>query len=262
MQLGVQNKVFMIAGGSRGLGFGIADALAAEGAIVALAGRDGAQAEVAARTLRERHGSVASGYACDVTDARAIEAWSARVEADCGGIDGVVINAGGPRPGGFDALDDAAWEQGFELTLLSAVRLLRAALPGLRRRGGGSVLVLTSSVVTEPDNFLLLSAVMRAGVTNLVKGLSFDLARENIRINCLVPGIVATDRIQALAQTQADANRRGIDEQLRMMQAPIPLGRFGTAAEFGRAGAFLLSEAASYITGTALVVDGGTLRSI
>jgi 3-oxoacyl-[acyl-carrier protein] reductase len=135
-------------------------------------------------------------------------------------------------------------------------------LPALRQRGGGSILVLTSSVVREPDTVLLLSAVMRAGVSNLVKGFAATLARENIRINCLVPGIILTDRIHALASNRAGGNGLSVDEQLRQMQAPIPMGRFGEVDEFGKAGAFLLSNAASYITGTALTVDGGTMRSI
>jgi 3-oxoacyl-[acyl-carrier protein] reductase len=262
MQLGVQKKVFMIAGGSRGLGYGIATGLAQEGASVALAARDETAAAEAAQRLRAQTGSDVSAHACDVTDAAAIAAWSQQVEVHFGGLDGLVVNAGGPRPGAFDILDDEAWQQAFQLTLMSAVRLIRCALPALRRRGGGSILVLTSSSVQEPDNFLLTSAVMRAGVTNLVKGISFDLARENIRINCLVPGIVHTDRIQALAQTRATSSQRSVDEQLKAMQQPIPLGRFGTPEEFGKAGAFLLSDAASYITGTTLVVDGGSMRSI
>jgi 3-oxoacyl-[acyl-carrier protein] reductase len=262
MQLGVKDKVFMVAGGSRGLGLGIASALAEEGARVALAGRDGAAAQGAAQELARRFGIDTHGQACDVSDAASIADWSEAVLQRFGGIDGLVVNAGGPPPGGFDTLDDAAWEQAFQLTLMSAVRLIRAALPALRRRGGGSILAMTSSVVTEPDNVLLLSAVMRAGVTNLVKGFAATLARENIRINCLVPGVIFTDRIQALATHRAGASDVSVDEQLRRMQAPIPLGRFGEVEEFGRAGAFLLSDAASYITGAALVVDGGTMRSI
>lgn len=261
MQLGVRDKVFMVAGGSRGLGLGIATVLAGEGARVSVAGRDGASAERAAAELR-RTGADIHAQSCDVTDPASIGQWNEAVLARWGGLDGLVVNAGGPPPGGFDALDDAAWEQAFQLTLMSAVRLVRAALPALRSRGGGSILLLTSSVVTEPDNVLLLSAVMRAGATNLAKGMAATLARENIRINCLVPGIVHTDRIDALARNRAAASGLDVDEQLRRMQQPIPLGRFGEVAEFGRAGAFLLSPAASYITGTALVVDGGTMRSI
>jgi len=262
MQLGLRDKIFMVAGGSRGLGFGIAEVLAEGGAQVALASRAVEGAQRAAQDLRQRYDARVSAHACDVADAAAIAEWSAVVERQYGAIDGLVVNTGGPPPGGFDALDDAAWEQAFQLTLMSAVRLIRAVLPALRRRGGGSILMLTSSVVREPDNVLLLSAVMRAGATNLVKGLAATLARENIRINCLMPGIIYTDRIRALAEHGAAASNRSIEQQLQTMQAPIPLGRFGEVAEFGRAGAFLLSSAASYIAGTTLVVDGGTMKTI
>ena len=262
MQLDVRDKVYMVAGGSRGLGYGIASVLSREGARIALGARDGAAAESAARQLREQSGGDVVAQSCDVSAAASIEAWYAQVDAHFGALDGLVVNAGGPKPGAFDTLDDAAWEQAFQLTLMSAVRLIRGALPRLRQRGGGSILVLTSSSVQEPDNFLLLSAAMRAGVTNLVKGLSFDLARENIRINTLVPGVIHTARIDSLAQTRASAAQSTLEAQLDAMQQPIPLGRFGTTEEFGKAGAFLLSDAASYITGTALVVDGGSMQSI
>jgi 3-oxoacyl-[acyl-carrier protein] reductase len=261
MQLGVQDKVFMIAGGSRGLGFGIASALARESATIAIGNRDLAAGEVAAEHLRECYGAKAVAHACDMTDAAAITRWVEHVTAEFGRIDGLVVNAGGPKPGAFDTLADSDWEEAFQLTLMSAVRLIRAVLPALRVQGG-SILVLTSSSVQEPDNYLLLSAVMRAGVANLVKGISFDLARENIRINCLVPGIVKTDRIDAIAKNQAAMNQRSVDDQLALMQQPIPLGRFGTVDEFGNAGAFLLSEAASYITGATLVIDGGKMRAM
>jgi 3-oxoacyl-[acyl-carrier protein] reductase len=245
MQLGLRDKVFMVAGGSRGLGLGIATALAAEGARIALASRDGDAAERAAQGLREQTSAQVVAHGCDVSDAAAIARWSETVLQHYQALDGLVVNAGGPPPGGFDILDDAAWEQAFQLTLMSAVRLIRAVLPALRQRGGGSILVLTSSVVREPDNVLLLSAVMRAGVSNLVKGFAATLARENIRINCLVPGIILTDRIHALASNRAGGNGLSVDEQLRQMQAPIPMGRFGEVDEFGKAGAFLLSNAAS-----------------
>lgn len=261
MQLGVQDKVYMIAGGSRGLGFGIAEALAREGARVALGSRDLAAGEVAAERLRECYGATVSAHQCDVVDPVAITRWCDHVVAEFQRLDGLVVNAGGPKPGAFDTLNDGDWEQAFQLTLMSAVRLIRAALPALRKQGG-SILVLTSSSVQEPDNYLLTSAVMRAGVANLVKGLSFDLAREDIRINCLVPGMVHTDRIDALARNQADIHRRSVDDQLALMQQPIPLGRFGTPEEFGKAGAFLLSEAAGYITGATLVIDGGKMKSM
>lgn len=261
MQLGVQDKVFMIAGGSRGLGFGIAEALAQEGATVALGSRELTACEVAAERIRESHGTRASAHACDVTDRDAVSRWIDHVVNKFGRIDGLVVNAGGPKPGAFDTLNDDDWEQGFQLTLMSSLRLIRAALPALRKQGG-SILVLTSSSVKEPDNYLLISAVMRAGVANLVKGISSDLARENIRINCLIPGMIKTDRVDAIAKNQAAANRRSLDEQFALMQQPIPLGRFDHVDEFGKAGTFLLSDAASYITGATLVIDGGKMKSM
>lgn len=262
MQLGVEGKVFMVAGGSRGLGYGIAAVLAQEGAVLALAGRDGAAAEVAAQRLRESTGAQVLAHVCDVADAASVLHWRDCVVRELGGIDGLVVNAGGPPPGGFDDFEDAAWEAAFQLTLMSAVRLIRAALPSMRSRGGGAILALTSSSIREPDNFLLLSGVMRAGVAALVKSLARPLAADGIRINNLVPGIIETDRIHALAQTRAEGRGTDLDTQLRAMQAPIPLGRFGRADEFGRTAAFLLSPAASYITGTTVVVDGGTLRNV
>lgn len=262
MQLGVRDKVYMIAGGSRGIGFSIAAALAEEGALVALAGRDGGAAAEAAAQLRERFGARVLGWGCDVGDGRAIVRWRDAVVAEFGGIDGLLVNAGGPPPGGFDEFDDAAWEAAFQLTLMSAVRLVRAALPSMRSRGGGSILALTSSSIREPDNFLLLSGVMRSGVAALVKSLSRALAPDGIRVNNLVPGIIETDRIRALAQVRAAASGSDIADQLRIMQAPIPAGRFGRPDEIGRAGAFLLSDAASYITGASLVIDGGALKAL
>lgn len=262
MELNVSNKVFMLAGASRGLGYGIARALAAEGATVALAARDGAAAEAAAAALRESTGATVLGCACDVTDAASIERWRDRVVAELGGIDGLLVNAGGPAPGGFDQFDDAAWEGAFQLTLMSAVRLIRAALPSMRARGGGAIVALTSQSIKEPDNFLLLSAVMRSGVAALVKGLAATLAADGIRINNLVPGLIETDRLRSLIANRAEAGRVDFDTQRQRMTQPIPLGRLGDPDEFGRAGAFLLSPAASYITGSTLVVDGGGLKGI
>lgn len=262
MDLSVKDKIYMVAGASRGLGYGIAEALAQEGAKVSIASRDKTAITAAAQTLSTQTGSEVLACSCDVTSSDDISAWRAATLARFGAIDGLVVNAGGPPPGKFDNFDDDAWQNAFELTLLSSVRLIRSVLPDLRARGGGSILTITSSSVKEPIDFLLLSNVMRSGVTSLAKSLSQQLASENIRVNNLVPGIIETDRITALATAQAKANDVSVDKQKQRMQTPIPLGRFGQADEFGKAGAFLLSPAASYITGATLIVDGGSMKTV
>ena len=146
--------------------------------------------------------------------------------------------------------------------MLSSVRMIRAVLPHLRARGGGSILAVTSSSVKEPIDILLLSNVMRSGVVSLLKSLSRELAAEHIRVNNLVPGRILTDRVKSLDAIGAKSAGRSVAEQQAMQEGQIPWGRYGTIEEFGRAGAFLLSEAASYITGETLIVDGGAMKTV
>ncbi len=262
MDLGVKDKVYMVAGASRGLGYGIAEALAQDGAKIVIASRDEAAITAAAVKLQAGTGAEVLAVVCDVTCAKSINNWHQATLDRFGGIDGLVVNAGGPPPGSFEAFDDDAWQSAFELTLLSAVRMIRKVLPDLRARGGGSILTLTSSSVKEPIDYLLLSNVMRSGVTSLAKSLSQQLASEDIRVNNLVPGMIETDRITGLATAAAEVAGISVEEQKQSMQALIPMGRFGQAEEFGRVGAFLLSPAASYITGATVVVDGGTMKTV
>ncbi len=262
MDLQVNDKVFLVAGASRGLGYSIAQVLAQEGAKLSIASSDAGAIAAAARELQaESPAAQVQAMACDVREGASITAWVEAALRQYGRIDGLVVNAGGPPQGNFDDFDDAAWQAAFELTLLSAVRLVRAALPALRD-SCGAVLMMTSSSVKEPIDYLLLSNVMRSGVSSLAKSLSRSLAGDGIRVNNLVPGIIETDRIKALAQAQATASNIEVDEQRALMQGQIPMGRFGEPLEFGRAGAFLLSPAASYITGATLVVDGGTMKTV
>ncbi|GAB4272580.1 MAG: SDR family oxidoreductase [Candidatus Promineifilaceae bacterium] len=262
MDLGLSGKVIMVAAASKGLGFGIAQAVAQEGARVAIASRTASDIESAAARLRQETGSDVRGYVFDAKDGASIQRWADAVTADFGGVDGLVVNAGGPPAGGFDNFGDADWQAAFELTLLSSVRMIRAVLPSMRARGGGSILTVTSSSVKEPIDILLLSNVMRSGVVSLVKSLSRELAGEKIRVNNLVPGRIDTDRVRWL--DTAVAQQKGVDpvEVKAVNEAQIPLGRYGTIEEFGAAGAFLLSEKASYITGETLIVDGGTMKTV
>lgn len=262
MDLRLSEQRFLVAASSKGLGFGIARILGREGAHVGLGARDTLTLNQAAAELRMISAGTIAAHSFDASDAASITAWVEASVAELGGLDGLVVNAGGPPPGRFDDFDDEAWFEGFELTLMSAVRMIRTVLPILRANGRGTILTITSTAIKEPIDQLLLSNVFRSGVVSLVKSLSRELASDGIRINNLVPGRFDTERVRALdenAARQAGISRR---EQASKMAGDIPLGRYGTADEFGRAAAFLLSNAASYITGTTLVADGGLTHSL
>ena len=260
MDLNLAGKAFLVAGGSAGLGLGTARLLVEEGARVALCGRDAARLDLALAGLRIVE-PACTGRALDLRDPVALEAWVAEAARDFGRLDGLLVNAGGPPRGGFDAFDDAAWQAAWELTLLSAVRLVRAARPHLKAVGGGSILAVTSGSAREPIDSLLLSNVLRPGVTGLMNSLSRTLAPEGIRCNCLAPGFIDTERLRSLEAALAAEAGHSPARQEALLCAEVPLGRYGRVDEFARAAVFLLSPASSYISGVQLAVDGGRLRS-
>ena len=261
MDLGLRGKIALVAGSSRGLGYGVARSLAREGAKVVLGSRDVAALERAAADLRSETGSDVSLAPLDMADGGSIIRWVDHAVKTSGGLDLLVANAGGPPAGVFESFDDEAWQQAFETNLLGTVRLIRAALPSLRARGGGSIVTITSLTVREPSEHLVLSNVMRAGVASLAKTLATRLAPDGIRVNNLMPGRIETARVRALDARRAEADGRSVDQVRQSAEQAIPVGRSGTIDEFGRAAAFLLSDAASYITGASLAVDGGTLKA-
>lgn len=260
MDLGLKNKVMLVAAASKGLGYGVAHALAADGARVSICSRDTASVEAAAEKLRNETGAEVLATVCDVTKADSIQAWVDKTAAQWGAVDGLLINAGGPPGGLLKDFSDEQWQAAFELTLMSAVRMIRSTLPHMKN--GGSILTITSSSIREPIERLGLSTVMRSGVAGMVKTLADELSPSNIRVNNLIPGRIDTERVAQL--DQAAAKRQGISmEEVRAQSiARIPLKRLGTIDEFGAAAAFLLSPAAQYITGATLRVDGGAMRSI
>jgi 3-oxoacyl-[acyl-carrier protein] reductase len=260
MELGLQGKVVLVAAASKGLGYGVARALAADGARVSICSRDAAAVEKAVKKLIDETGAEVIGTACDVTKADGVQVWIDKTVGQWGRVDALLVNAGGPPTASFKELSDEQWQAAFELTLMSSVRMIRAALPHMQ--AGGAILTVTSSSVKEPIPRLGLSTVMRSGVAALVKTLADELAPDGIRINNLIPGRIDTDRVRQL--DEGTASRMGISvEQARQQSVDkIPLKRLGTIDDFGKAGAFLLSPASSYITGATLQVDGGSMRSI
>jgi 3-oxoacyl-[acyl-carrier protein] reductase len=262
MDLGLTNKVAMVGGASKGLGFAVARALASEGAHVAIASRDEDAIERAAAMINAGAGGRALAVPADLSKADAITRWVAATTDRFGGVDLLFANTGGPPAGTALSFDDIAWQSAFELLLLSVVRTVRLVVPLMRARGGGAILVGTSSTVKEPFPNLALSNVMRAGVTSLVKTLSLELAPDRIRVNTLLPGRISTDRLAQLDELHAQHAGIAFEEQQKRGAAAIPLGRYGDPDEFGRAGAFLLSDAASYITGASLQVDGGLIKGL
>jgi len=260
MDLGLSGKVAMVSGASRGLGFAVARTLAAEGARVSMLSRQASAIGEAAQRIERETGSQALGVGGDVGSLQAIEHWYKATLERFGGVDLVYTSSGGPPPGPILGYGDDAWQQAFELLVLSVIRIVRAVLPSLER--GGSILLATSSSVKEPIPNLGLSNVLRPSVAALAKSLAIELAPQHIRVNQIIPGRIDTGRARELDEANARRHDIPVDEQRARSIAAIPLGRYGEAEEFGRAAAFLLSDAASYITGATLQVDGGMIRAI
>lgn len=260
MNLGLKDKLALVAASSKGLGYGIARALAGEGARVALCARTHNEVQAAANRITVETGSPTRATACDVTNPASVSAWIESAVAWGGAIDALVINAGGPPALQLKDATDAQWQAAFDLTLMSAVRMVRAALPHLNT--GAAILTITSSSVREPIPTLGLSTVMRAGIFGMVKVLADELAPQGIRINNLIPGRIDTDRVQQLDSLAAQRGGTTPEQVRASHESRIPLKRLGTADEFGAAAAFLLSPTASYITGASLRVDGGAMRSV
>jgi 3-oxoacyl-[acyl-carrier protein] reductase len=262
MDLGLKGKVAMVAGASRGLGYAVARGLAAEGASVSLSSRNADAIAAAAATIARETGSLTLAHAVDVSSADAIQAWFEATTAKFGGVDLLFVNAGGPPAGASLSFDDAAWQSAFELLVLSSVRMVRLAVPSMKARGGGAIVVSTSAAVKEPIPNLALSNVVRSAVSALSKTLANELAADNIRVNHLLPGRIDTDRIRELDSIRGRATGTSADDVKASHSKVIPLGRYGTPEEFGSAAVFLFSDAARYITGASLQVDGGLIKAV
>lgn len=257
MDLGLSAKRVAVMAASEGLGRAAAEALAREGARVAIGARRREPLEAAAKEIGAEC-AIVSDYATPDGPRAFVDEAARRL----GGLDALVFNAGGPPPGRFDKLDDAAWESAFQLVTMSYVRSARAAIPHFRAAGAGSVVAIESTSVKQPIENLVLSAPLRAAVIALSKALANEHAKERIRFNVVLPGSMATERIRELVEDRAREQGIPYEQALADRTAAIPMARLGEPAELGRVIAFLSSPAASYVTGVVLQVDGGSTKGV
>ncbi|MQT11343.1 SDR family oxidoreductase [Segnochrobactrum spirostomi] len=261
MDLELRGARALVLGGNKGLGRGVAEALAGEGATVAIVGRDAAaSAETLAVLKAKAAGSRA--FAADLSDSTEVTRLIATLDEDFPAIDIVVLNGGGPPVGSAAAIDPAAWRHQFETMVLANMRIATHLLPGMRDRRFGRILIVASVSVREPIEGLVMSNSLRGAVAGWAKTLADEVAGDGVTVNLLLPGSHATARIESFVR--ADAERRGLDVATVRAEnaAAIPVRRFGTPEEFGAAAAFLASRKAGFITGTALTIDGGAARSM
>ncbi len=260
MDLQLKNKIALITGASRGLGFAAAKTLIEEGARVAINARDPDKLASAAADLTKIGSGECLALSGDLLDPALPDQLIAKVTKEWDGLDILVTNAGGPPPGAFESFSDAEWQKAIELSLMVHVRLIRAALPWLKKSSTPSVLTVTSYAVKQPVPNLVLSNAVRAATVGLTKSLALELGSAGIRFNSILPGWTETERVTELMIARAEANSTSIEREVSKQAQESPLGRMGQPEEFGRAVAFLVSPAASYITGVMLTVDGGMTK--
>lgn len=262
MDLELKGKCAIVCAASKGLGRATALSLAREGARVAICARSADDLEKAAAAIRAATGAMVVPVVADVSKGGDIDRLVADAAGQLGAIDILVTNTGGPKSGPFVGLSDADWLEAIDSLLMSVVRLSRAVIPHMRRRGGGRIINITSISAKQPVEGLVLSNALRAGITGLARTIANELAPEKILVNCVAPGYTATDRVVELAD--AAAAREGISAEAVQQRtlAGIPMRRLATPEEFADVVTFLASGKASYVTGTTLQIDGGYVRSL
>jgi 3-oxoacyl-[acyl-carrier protein] reductase len=262
MDFGLKDRVALVAAASRGIGFAAARELAREGARVFLCSRDEARASEAAQKIHEETGANVAGIAADVTNEKESEQFVNVALERAGRIDICVTNAGGPPSTVFADTDIEMFRQAFELNGLSAIRLAKLVLPGMRERKWGRIINVTSISVKQPVDGLLLSNTVRAGLTGWAKTVSNEVAAEGVTVNNVAPGYTMTERQDELAEARSKAMGKSKQELIESWSAQTPMRRMAASEEIAAAIAFLASERASYITGVTLQVDGGWVRSL
>ncbi len=263
MDLGLKGKIAVVAASSKGLGKAVAQTLAREGVLVTINGREADTLKATADEIRAETGADVIEIIGDMTNPLDVNRLIDDTVQSRGGLDILVCNAGGPPSGTFSSFpEDQPWLDAVNLNLMSTLRLMRASIPHLEARGGGSITNIVSTSVKQPIGHLILSNTARTAVIGLAKSVSLEYAEKNIRVNNVCPGSTLTDRITSLAKTRAEKSGRSQEEILAEDAAAIPMGRLGTPQEFANVVVFIASPAAAYVTGTTLQVDGGNVRSL
>src|SRR6476619_3604836 len=260
MDLGIKDKVALVAAGSTGLGRAVAEELASEGASLVICARNEERLRATAEEIQQNTGAQVLPLRADVTNPNDINKLVDAGIDRFGRIDILVTNAGGPPAGRFDQLSAEQWEQAARLTLFSAIELARAVLPGMKTRRWGRILNITSIAVKQPVDNLILSNSLRAAVTGFARSLANEVATHGITGNNILPGYTRTERVEELAQATAKRDGVAPEEVMARFEREIPMKRLGEPLEFAALAAFLASERASYITGQSIAVAGGWIR--
>ncbi|UJL45554.1 SDR family oxidoreductase [Virgibacillus sp. NKC19-16] len=263
MDLQLKGKSVIITAASKGLGKATALQFAKEGAHVLISSRNEEELKKAVTEIKDNTGNGQVRYkVCDITNPDAIKQLAATAVEWNGTIDVLINNAGGPPAGEFDKFSDKDWQNAFELNLLSFIRLIREVVPYMRESGTGKIINFASSSIKQTLDNLILSNTFRAGIVGLAKSLSQELSKDDILINTVGPGRIATDRVADLDQTRADKLDISYEELREQTESSIPIGRYGRPDEFAKMVVFLSSGANTYMTGQSFVVDGGLVKAL
>ena len=262
MDLGLKNRVALVAASSQGIGRATAEAFAAEGCRVAMCARNRQTLQAAAEEIRKKHGVDVLAEAFDVGDAAAVSGFVTDVAAKFGSVDICVTNAGGPPAKGFLGATLEEWQRALELNFLSTVHFAREVIPHMQRKHWGRIVTITSITTKQPVTDLVLSNAVRAAVVGLVKSLANEFGKDGILVNNVAPGFTATDRLKELAKSRASASGKSEQQIVEGWAADAPLQRLGEPREVAETIVWLASERASYITGQTVLVDGGMYKGL